>query len=174
MVVGAMPHDAREIANFFIDKARTQDVTLTHLSLQKILYFAHAWHLAKYDRPLLGHRFEAWQFGPVIRVVFDQLKDLKARNIDRRLQKIDPSSGRMVDAAYQLTNDEQLFLKNIFAYYAQFDARKLVDLTHERDGPWDRVWKTAGDRAVVGMYIPDNSIKLWILRDGGREDMIRH
>ncbi|MDX8441876.1 Panacea domain-containing protein [Mesorhizobium australafricanum] len=169
-----MPHDARAIANFLLDRAQQQGIKLTHLSLQKILYFAHAWYLAKYDRPLLGQKFEAWKFGPVIRVVFDQLKSQKDRIIEERLLKIDVVSGKMAEATCDISSEDQKFIDSIFSYYASFDAGKLVDLTHEKGGPWEKVWKSAAERSVVGMYIPDESIRLWILREGGREGLIRH
>jgi uncharacterized phage-associated protein len=169
-----VPYDAREVANFFLDYADSREVPLTHLGLQKILYFAHAWYLAKYNVPLIGHKFEAWEYGPVIRVVFDQLKFLNRRKIDVRLKKIDPFTGAPFDAKYDFNDNTKVFLKNIFDYYGRIDPRALVDLTHEAGGAWEKVWKSTSQRSVVGMYIPDEAIKLWILRDGGREGMIRH
>ncbi|GLS29485.1 Panacea domain-containing protein [Neomesorhizobium albiziae] len=169
-----MPYDAREIANFFVDRAGETGLPLTHLSLQKILFFAHAWHLAKYNAPLIGQRFEAWKHGPVVRVVYDQLKVYKDKEISSRLTKIDVTTGIMSFARYDLNSNLMKFLENIFDYYAKFDAGKLVDLTHEEAGPWEKVWKSGLDGAVVGMYIPDESIRLWILREGGRGSLIRH
>ena len=67
------PHDARAVANFLLDAADTHNITLSITSLLKIIYFAQGWHLAKYNRPLIGQSFEAWEFGPVIRVVYDSL-----------------------------------------------------------------------------------------------------
>lgn len=63
------PYDARDIANFFLDAAERNQTTLSITSLLKIIYFAHGWHLAEFGLPLIGQPFEAWQHGPVVRVV---------------------------------------------------------------------------------------------------------
>ena len=169
-----MPYDARAVGNFLIDAAIARNVLVTHLGLQKIIYFAHAWHLAKYDRPLVGQRFEAWQYGPVVRVIFDQLKRLKDKPIDTKLLRVDRDSGNFVEFEYDFSDLERKFLENIFDYYGNIDPRKLVDLTHDVGGPWEKVWKSSGERSVVGMYIPDQSIKLWILREGRHVGKLHH
>lgn len=168
-----MPYDAREIANFFIDRANDAGMSLTHLSIQKVLFFAHAWHLAKYGDALVGQRFEAWKYGPVVRVVYDQLKVFGDRKIEIKLSKINVVTGFMETAPYEFPEELRSFLSNIFDYYGKFDAGRLVDLTHEKDGPWEKVWKSGSNSAVVGMYIPDELIKLWVLREGGRAHLIR-
>ena len=34
---------------------------LTHIAINKVMYYAHGWHLAKYDLPLIRQEFEAWK-----------------------------------------------------------------------------------------------------------------
>jgi uncharacterized phage-associated protein len=165
-----MPEDARSVANFFLELAWTRDGQLTHLPLQKILFFAHAWHLGKYNEPLLGQKFEAWKFGPVIRVVYDQLKGLGKAPISRKLEKLDVCTGEMKEAVANLNDDKRGFLTDIFSYYYGFHSSHLVDLTHERGGPWQKVWEKAERDVVPGMLIPDESIRLWVLRLGGSEE----
>ncbi|WP_320196817.1 Panacea domain-containing protein [Agrobacterium rosae] len=164
-----MAYDARVVANFFIEIAWREQNSLTHLSLQKILFFAHAWHLGKFDQPLVGQKFEAWQYGPVIRVVYDQLKVCGKKPIDRVLKKLDPASGEWITPTELFSSEEKSFLYELFQYYSKFHAGTLVDLTHTKSGPWDKVWNMSVDNVVPGMIIPDKDIKLWILRGGGRE-----
>jgi uncharacterized phage-associated protein len=137
--------------------------------LQKILFFVHAWHLGKYDEPLIGQPFEAWQYGPVVRVVYDQLKKYKSGSVTEKLMKLDVQTGSMVEARADFLDEKARFLRHLFEYYHGFHPYNLVDLTHEKDGPWDKVWRKAGDSAVAGMVIPNESIKIWILRAGGNE-----
>lgn len=49
-----------DVANFFLSKE-----AMTHKKLQKLCYFAQAWYLANYGKPLVPNRFEAWVHGPV-------------------------------------------------------------------------------------------------------------
>jgi len=69
-------HDARAITNYFLDRAAQRGMAITIMTLLKVLYFAHAWYLAKKNAPLVGQPFEAWRHGPVNRVVYDQFKGL--------------------------------------------------------------------------------------------------
>ena len=49
--------DVQDVARFFIDLAKRQNDLergdlMTNLRLQKLLYFAQGWHLARFGRPL--------------------------------------------------------------------------------------------------------------------------
>ena len=57
-----VPYNAIAVANYFIDKAKADGVPLTHMKLQKLIYFAHGWHLALYGEPLIDEEIQAWEF----------------------------------------------------------------------------------------------------------------
>jgi uncharacterized phage-associated protein len=154
-------HDARAIANFFLDRAEARGMKLTIMTLLKVLYFAHAWHLAKEDKPLIAQQFEAWEYGPVNRVVYDQFKSFGKNPISRRAVSFDPMQAAFLPTPYALDANTERFLNNIFDYYSQFHAYKLSDLTHEKGSPWDVIWSAAATRAVPGMYIPNDLIASW-------------
>lgn len=158
--------DSRAIANFFIERGREQGVPLTVMTLLKVIYFAHAWYLAKYNQPLVAQPFEAWQYGPVNRVVYDQYKDYKDKPIDKMATYFDPVSMSYVPANCSLDTKTTKFLENIFDYYSQFHPFKLSDLTHEEDGPWHAIWERAEKQAVPGMVIPNEMIAAWFKEHG--------
>jgi len=160
-------YDARAISNYFLDRAAQRGGPLTVMTLLKILYFAHAWFLAKNQKPLIAQPFEAWQYGPVNRVVYDQFKDHGRKPIEKRAISLDPILGEFVDTAYKFDSDTEEFLAHIFDYYSQFHPYKLSDLTHEAGGPWDRIWSEAEKRAVPGMVIPNETIAAWFATKGG-------
>jgi uncharacterized phage-associated protein len=56
----------RDIANYFIWLATQTEVAINVYKLQKLLYYAQAWHLAIYGTPLFNADFQAWIHGPVI------------------------------------------------------------------------------------------------------------
>jgi len=66
-----MPHSSLAIANEFLRRAREIDRSLTQMKLQKLVYIAHGWCLAFSKSPLIEDRIEAWEFGPVIRRLYD-------------------------------------------------------------------------------------------------------
>lgn len=154
-------YDARAVANFFIDRAQQRERPITALTLLKVLYFAHAWHLAKFDRPLVGQPFEAWQYGPVNRVVYDQIKGLSKRPVNFRLKSFDAKVCSYIETSYEFKPDTEKFLSDIFDYYSEFEPFALSDLTHEDGSPWSLIWEQAEQKAIPGMQIPDNLIKKW-------------
>lgn len=162
-------HDARAIANYFLDRAHAERVPITALTLLKVLYFAHGWHLAKYGEPLVAQPFEAWTNGPVNRVVYEQVKKLRAHAIEFRLMSFDADKGAFVESSVgDITTDLEKFLNNIFDYYTRFDGTELSELTHEEGSPWDKVWKQAERHAVPGMEIADSDIVNWFRGEGLR------
>jgi uncharacterized phage-associated protein len=56
----------REIANYFIWLASQSNVEINAYKLQKLVYYAQAWHLAIYGTQLFNADFQAWVHGPVI------------------------------------------------------------------------------------------------------------
>jgi len=161
-------HDARGVANYFLDRAKQRGIEVTVMTLLKVLYFAHGWYLAKHGRPLLAQPFAAWQHGPVNRVVYEQLKRWGAKPVQQPLKVFDAGVCGYVDAVASLDDETARFLGNIFDYYARFHAFKLSDLTHERGSPWDVIWQAAESRAVPGMLIPDSLIIEWFRAEGQR------
>lgn len=157
-----MAHDARSIANFFLDYADSKRRPLTIMSLLKILYFAHAWHLAKTGNPLVGQPFEAWQHGPVCRVVYDQFKGAGDTPLKGRATALNVTTVQFEPASYAGVDDQTRgLLCHVFDYYSDFHPFRLSDLTHEKGSPWERVWATASRRAVPGMVISNDSIREW-------------
>ena len=65
-----MEHDARSVANAFIQRGIDAKRPLTPLQVQKLVFFAHAWMLGLRGRPLINEPFEVWKYGPVVPVVY--------------------------------------------------------------------------------------------------------
>lgn len=158
------PHvnfDARAVANFFIHRAGELETQLTVMTLLKVLYFSHAWYLAKYNQPLIGQPFEAWKYGPVNRVVYEQFKNYGRKPIDKYAESLDIDTMSFKPTPFLFDNETTKFLGDILKYYSQFHPFKLSDLTHETGGPWDQVWSEAERRAVPGMIISNELIARW-------------
>src|SRR4249919_3603623 len=118
-------HDARAIANYFLDRAEARGIKLTLMTLLKVLYFAHAWYLARTDKPLIAQHFEAWQYGPVNRLVYDQFKGLGKKPIESLALSFDPLTVSFRPAEYNINAETSIFIDNIFDYYCDFDPFRL-------------------------------------------------
>lgn len=152
-------YDVRDVANFTLDYADERGVEITNLALQKLLYFAHGWFFSIFDEPLIKNKFEAWQYGPVQRVLYDQFKTLKDRPIRGvRATFIDPASGESVLKDYSILEIHAEVVRSVLQKYERFSAGQLVNKSHAEDSPWEFVWQQAEEAIYPGMRIPDNLI----------------
>lgn len=155
--------DARAIANCLLDLAKARGVSLSITSLLKILYFAHGWHLAKFGAPLVGQPFEAWQHGPVVRVVYDAFKNETGKPLLGRAKKLDPNTGELEICRYELRQDRLKLLDSVLSSYSGFHPYELSEMTHEEGSPWHKVWGGTNSGANPGMRIPNDSIREYFL-----------
>jgi uncharacterized phage-associated protein len=63
-----------DVANWFLAKAKSEDVPLKHMKLQKLVYFAYGWHCAYSPVPLFQEAIYAWRHGPVVKDLYEHHK----------------------------------------------------------------------------------------------------
>jgi uncharacterized phage-associated protein len=116
---------AFDIVPHFLSWSYSQNhrYSITPLKLQKLLYYAQAWHLVFQDQPLFGESIEAWIHGPVIPVVYQRYKQYGYKVIPE-LRQTDVLS---------LADQETLNL--VCQNYGPQDAKVLEHLTHS-EFPW--------------------------------------
>lgn len=109
------------------------------MKLQKLIYFAHGWHLALYNEPLVTEPIYAWKFGPVIPSVYHEFKRFGYRPITETdwddeedglgLPIIPPDDRRTIE-----------LLTRVWDVYRRFTAVQLSNMTHAPDTPWRVTW----------------------------------
>lgn len=112
-----------DVADYFIRLANETGSYISNLKLQKLVYYAQAWHLAIHDTPLFEDDFEAWVHGPVIPALYQEYKHLGWKPILKDVKK--PSFSEAV----------QNFLDEVSEVYFSCDAYELERMTHQED-PW--------------------------------------
>ena len=75
------PYKVEAVANWFLQYAKSNDIIIDHMKLQKMIYFANGWALGVTGEPLIDERFEAWQYGPVVPSIYHQFKAFGRRPI---------------------------------------------------------------------------------------------
>lgn len=125
--------NAKQVASFFIEKSSqlNENNDLTNLKLQKILYFAQVEYLKQFGKVLFENDIEAWQYGPVIREIYEWLKVCGAYQIS----KFDIET-----ATDGLDNKTLAFLEYIWGKYRRYSAFGLVDKTHEDGSAWSKTY----------------------------------
>lgn len=68
------PYNPIDVANYIVWRANELGKPVTHLKLQKLLYYVVAKYLKQTNRPLISESVSKWQFGPVVKSVYHQFK----------------------------------------------------------------------------------------------------
>jgi uncharacterized phage-associated protein len=120
----SMIYEALDVANWFIDQfdKESGDV-VTHLKVQKLLYYSECWCQLLLDRELFSENIEAWAHGPVVREVFNEFKSAgwESLNVSEKLVDFDEE---VVDV-----------LEQVLEAYGNVSAKTLEQMTHQ-DQPW--------------------------------------
>jgi len=141
------PTTAIAAANQFIKFAQAEpQFSFDQMKLQKLLFYAHAWHLA-YDRgPLFENDFEAWPWGPVVRDVYIQTKDAGRGRLTSFLSQLDWQDGRPIFTVPDGVADEGTlgFLRSVWDTMKRFSGIQLSNSTHAPGEPWTVISETLG------------------------------
>ena len=152
-----MGFDPRAIANAMLDLADTMQLELSNLTLNKVLFFAHGIWLTQLKRRLSSLSFEAWQYGPVVPLIYHQFKNYGEHPISGRATRIDLDTGEDIIVDYAHLDLDLPLLGTVVREYGSYAPGKLIQLSHITGGPWHTVWN-ASDGRKFGMVIPDSLI----------------
>ncbi|MGD9576708.1 MAG: Panacea domain-containing protein [Syntrophorhabdus sp.] len=120
---------AKDVATLFLSWANTEGDLITNLKMQKLLYYAHAWHLANFHKPLFADRIEAWDLGPVIPSLYHDYKKYGGA----------PIRYKVIGKEHERFSSEQLdYLQAFYDRFIRFSAHELVNMSHN-----EQPWKTA-------------------------------
>ena len=124
LVTGIIYND---VVDYFLGFANETGELITNLKLQKLVYYAQAWHLAIYSKPLFNADFEAWVHGPVIRDLYNECKRWGNHPIES-----DVKLGQVIE---RFDNETLDFLEEVAEVYMPYSAYELELMVH-REAPW--------------------------------------
>ncbi|EOO23370.1 hypothetical protein ICM_05510 [Bacillus cereus BAG1X2-3] len=120
-----MTVNARMVAQYFLSRSTPNtDYSITHLKLQKLVYYAQAWHVALNgrDNPLFEDRIAAWVHGPVCRALYEEFKKYGRFEIEPEELPTELNEER---------NKKKLeTLEMVWNNYGEYDGKFLEALTH--------------------------------------------
>lgn len=123
--------------------------SMSHLKLQKLLFYCDAYHLAYFGTELVSDKFQAWVHGPVSRKVYDSLKD---KSILYSELSYSYAPGDIdVDAEFaKLTTDQKDLVSTVLENLSEWNQFQLETAIH-RELPWiqARVGYGPADRCEV-------------------------
>lgn len=99
---------------------------ISNLKLQKMMYYLQGFNLAFFEEKLFDDDIVAWQYGPVVPLVYHNFRDFGkgAITIDKEVKEIILQNEEQEDMFFQVLNE-----------YGKFNAIKLMEMTHN-ELPW--------------------------------------
>ena len=133
------PYKVGTIANFMLDRARTDRRRLTHLKLQRLVYMAYGWATVFLKEPLFEEPIEAWPFGPVVPHLWHEFKAYRNKPIKGRSFDYNPDTNTVIPLSVpnsdKATRD---ILEMTWQNYGHVKASALTRRTHAPGTPWQK------------------------------------
>lgn len=110
---------------------------MSHLKLQKLLYYCYALHLAYFDEELFEGDFEAWVHGPVSRTLWNTVKEHSLLHSDI-IYTINPGEENPIELVEKtLTTDQIQLLEDTLNELGTQTGYELENMTHS-EIPWNK------------------------------------
>ncbi len=116
-----------DVAQYILE----QTGLITTIKLEKLVYYAQAWHLVWEETPLFDARIEAWANGPVCPRLYAKHKGEF---------KVGPQRG--IGNSKRLLDNERESINVVLKTYGDKTTEYLVFLTHS-EAPWKDARKRA-------------------------------
>ncbi len=153
-------HSARSIANSILNIAHKAGKQLTNMQLQKLVYFAHGWHLALTGKPLLTDAVKAWNFGPVIPPLYNSLKKYGNGIVTEPIKRKDQDTDEVLIIQEPESDYVKQLLQRVWEIYGNMTGAQMSYLTHQPDTPWEFTWKKEKFSVISDKLIQDHFFSL--------------
>lgn len=104
-----------------------RDWRVSNLEIQKILYLAQMFHLGQHEIPLLNEGFEAWDYGPVVPVVYGRVRGFGSAPVRNVFNGVAPVQAGTPE--YDILAEAERVTRDI-------SPGQLVKITHLPNGAW--------------------------------------
>lgn len=141
---------ANDVADFFISLGNETGDSITNLRLQKLVFYAQAWHLANFTESLFNEDFEAWVHGPVIPELYRTYRPFSYKPISKELVATEVRS--------RFDDTKTTFLNEVADLYMTYTAYELEKMSHN-ENPWIVAREDLAPEEVCSTVINKESIK---------------
>jgi len=137
-----------DLASYFLCRAAETGELLTNLKLQKLVYYAQAWHLAVTGKPLFKEDFQAWVHGPVCPDLYHEYRYCRWQPIVLTSLPEEPT----------FAPESEEVLNQVVDLYLGESAYTLQRMTHSED-PWVNARKGLASDSPSNRIISQKSMK---------------
>jgi uncharacterized phage-associated protein len=156
---------AIQLASWVVRYRSDNGAPIDPVTLQKMLYYAQAFHLARHGDVLLRERFKAWTWGPVIPQVWHHFHS----NPGELVRPI------ISNHTASIAISTQTELKDVVDYFSRYNTFEISDATHHED-PWVEARQGLDDGKHSDRIISIENIRQYYaeLLSDGEEAFSRH
>jgi len=121
------------ISNNLLRLSFHENIPITPMKLQRLLYFIYRDYLIETDQSLFSERFEAWKYGPTLSSIYDYFHQYKSNAITHYYKPL-----------YQVNEKTNpIFSKVLYSIwntYKFYDGITLAKLTQKQGTAWYKAW----------------------------------
>lgn len=140
---------ALNVGNNILQRGFSEDIDITPMKLQKLIYLVYKRYYKKYSKALFSEPFEVWKYGPVVRSVYDEFKHFGANSIKKYATE---PNGSVLIVNEEMSESFKNALDYVWDKYKYYDGIPLSEMTHRKNTAW---WKAAKREDA---YLNDNDI----------------
>ena len=141
------------VSNNFLSRSFEQDVPVTSMKIQKMLYFLYRDYLKATNIPIFSERFSTWKYGPVLESVYYTYKKYG----DTRIMTYGGSPPYKIKENSDPTLKK--YLDDIWGKSLKHNGISLSQLTHQKGSAWYDAWIT-NDTFLQDTDIKNDNIEL--------------
>lgn len=155
------------VSNNILNRAFADEVSVSPMKLQKLLFFVASEYAKETKTPLLTEQFQAWDYGPVLRSVYDEYRSFGGSPI-RAYAKDAAGKSQMIDE----TKDEALrrAVDRIWDHAKGLSAVHLSRITHVEGSAWFKTFQRSRSGAIPNDELcEDTTYRKPLFLDSARE-----
>ncbi len=133
-----MAYSVFAVANAFIELSKQDNIPVTNMKLQKLVYIVQGFSLALLSKPLFIDDIRALKWGPVIMSLYNKVKHFGNQPIDNIIPLPDEELTININDKQSV---EAVLIKFVWERYKNYSAAQLSSITHKQGTPWNLVWK---------------------------------
>jgi len=140
-----MERSGISMAHYVINYCNEQDMPISNLKLQKLLYYIQAAFLCD-KKKAFADDICPWKYGPVVEAVYHEFKMFVNHIIDEKMPEV------------TLSEKESVLANKVIDSYKNYTALEMVNKTH-MEAPWKNAYNNNDD------VIKPEDIKAYYMRD---------
>ena len=141
---------ALDVAHYLLSLER-----MNPMKLNKLCYLCFGWYSVLRKEQLFEDRIEAWQYGPVIPLLYHYFRQYGRDDIDIHIHSADIArSNKKLDV------DQKKMIKFVHKSYP-YTALELSNITHREGTPWKRTWDGEEGKVVPLHLIEEHFMQLY-------------